>query len=95
MNRIYCLLCFLFGFFVIIITAKGQSAFFNIDIEGHELEVLKSLDFKKYKIKVICVEILDYDSFAINRKRQIISFLKKNKYDLVGKSTINYIFKRR
>ncbi len=69
--------------------------FFNIDIEGHELEVLKSLDFKKYKIKVICVEILDYDSFAINRKRQIISFLKKNKYDLVGKSTINYIFKRR
>ena len=33
MNRIYCLLCFLFGFFVIIITAKGQNAFFNKDIE--------------------------------------------------------------
>jgi len=66
--------------------------FMNIDIEGHELEVLQSLDFKKFKIKTICVEILDYDNFTINRKKKLISFLKKNKYDLVEKSTINYIF---
>ena len=67
----------------------------NIDIEGHELEVIKSLDFKKFKIKVICVEILDYNNFAINRKKQLISFLNKNNYDLVEKSTINYIFKKK
>jgi FkbM family methyltransferase len=69
--------------------------FMNIDIEGHELEVIKSLDFKKFRIKIICVEILDYDNFTINRKKQLISFLKKNKYDLVEKSTINYIFKKK
>ena len=69
--------------------------FMNIDIEGHELEVIKSLDFKKFKIKVICVEILDYNNFAINRKKQLISFLKKDNYDLVEKSTINYIFKKK
>lgn len=33
MNRTYYLLCFLFGFFAVIITAKGQNAFFNKDIE--------------------------------------------------------------
>ena len=72
-----------------------KTDFMNIDIEGHELEVLKSLDFKKFDIKVICIEILNYDNFTNNRKRKLISFLRKNKYVLVGKSTINYIFKKR
>lgn len=66
--------------------------FMNIDIEGHELEVIKSINFKKFKIKVICVEILDYNKFAKSRKKQLISYLKKNNFKLFGKSTINYIF---
>ncbi len=69
--------------------------FMNIDIEGHEMKVLKSLDYKKFKIDVICVEILDYDKFAKIRKKKIISFLKGKKYNLIGKSTINYIFKKK
>lgn len=32
--------------------------FLNIDVEGHELPVLRSLDFAKRRPKVICVEIL-------------------------------------
>ena len=68
--------------------------FLNIDIEGHELEVLQSLNFKKFKIEVICVEILDYDKSSNLRKKKLIKFLKKNKYRLVEKSTVNYIFKR-
>lgn len=72
-----------------------KTDFMNIDIEGHELEVLQSLDFKKFDIKVICIEILNYNNFTNNRKKKLISFLKKNKYVLVAKSTINYIFKKR
>ena len=66
----------------------------NIDIEGHELEVLKSLNLKKYNIKVICVEILNYNKFTKSRKSKLLNFFKKNKYKLVSKSSINYIFKR-
>tara|TARA_B100001093_G_scaffold475159_1_gene500490 strand:+ start:533 stop:1261 length:729 start_codon:yes stop_codon:yes gene_type:complete len=69
--------------------------FMNIDIEGHELEVVKSINFKKFKIKVICIEILDYDDFSATRKKKLITFLKKNKYALIGISKINYIFKRK
>ena len=69
--------------------------FMNIDIEGHELEVLESINLKKFKIKVICIEILNYDIFTNNRKKKLISFFKKNRYILVGKSTINYIFKKK
>tara|TARA_B110001452_G_scaffold137589_1_gene114361 strand:- start:48 stop:779 length:732 start_codon:yes stop_codon:yes gene_type:complete len=69
--------------------------FMNIDIEGHEIEVLKSLNFKKFKIKVICIEILSYDVFTSKRKKLLISYLKKNKYTLKAKSTVNYIFKRK
>ena len=66
----------------------------NIDIEGHELEVIKSINFKEFDIKVICVEILNYDKFSKQKKNQLISLLKKNKYSLKGKSEINYIFKK-
>ncbi len=68
--------------------------FMNIDIEGHELEVLKSLNFNKFKINVICVEILNYNKFTKLRKSKLMAFFKKNKYKLIKKSSINYIFQR-
>ena len=67
--------------------------FMNIDIEGHEIEVIKTLDFNRFKIKVICIEIINYDKFTNNRKKQLISCLKKNNYILVNKTEVNYIFK--
>ena len=67
----------------------------NIDIEGHELEALKSLNFKRFDIKVICIEILNYDNFTNVRKKKLMSFFKKNNYFLVKKSKINYIFKKK
>ena len=61
--------------------------FMNIDIEGHELEVLKTLNFNYFHIKVICIEIL-------MNKNKIFKILKKNNYKLNFKSYINYIFVR-
>ncbi|MDA9619082.1 FkbM family methyltransferase [Candidatus Pelagibacter bacterium] len=68
--------------------------YLNIDIEGHELDVLKTFNFKKFKINVICVELLSFNKISAKRKNQLISLLKKNKFKLVDKSEINYIFKR-
>jgi len=34
--------------------------FLNIDVEGAEMKVLSTLNFKKYDPKVICIEILGY-----------------------------------
>ena len=69
--------------------------FFNIDIEGHELKVLKSLDFNYFDIQVICIEIVNYKTFIKSlksNKYEIVNLLKKKKYTLKFKSEINYIF---
>ena len=69
--------------------------FLNIDIEGHELKVLQSLDLNKIKIDIICVEILNYDSISKKRTYIIIKYLKKNGYILKKKTILNYIFKKK
>ena len=69
--------------------------FMNMDIEGNEFKVLKTLDFKKVDIKVICVEIINYDFYSKNikiHKKKIFNILKKNKYYLKFKTSVNYIF---
>ena len=67
----------------------------NIDIEGHELEVLKTLNFKYFDIKVICIEIVNYYFYSRNikiNKNKIFKILRKNNYTLKFKLFVNYIF---
>ena len=66
--------------------------FMNIDIEGHEIEVLKSINFRKTNVNVICVEVLDYDK---RKKKQLLNFFKKNNYFLKKRVSINYIFQKK
>ena len=68
--------------------------FMNMDVEGHEIKILKTLNLKKFKIKYFCIEIITYDNFSKENKKQINNFFKKNKYKLKYISHINYIFKR-
>ncbi len=63
--------------------------FLNIDIEGADYETLLSLNFKKYRPKVICTEITKkLDESEINE------FLNKKEYILKwsSKSNISHIF---
>ena len=48
--------------------------FLNIDVQGYDYKVLKSLDFKIYKPKYICVE-----TQFVNKKK-IMNFLAHKKY---------------
>ena len=67
----------------------------NIDIEGNELDVLKTINFSKIDIKVICIEIVNYEFYSNsikNNKNKIFNILKKNNYTLKFKTYVNYIF---
>ena len=69
--------------------------FMNMDIEGNELEVLKTLNFKKLDIKVICIEIVNYDDYSKDikiNKEKIFKIFKKNNYKLKFNTFVNYIF---
>ena len=68
--------------------------FLNIDAEGHDYEVLRGLDLKKYSPKIICIEI----SPLIEKKNKnykntkIFKYLLKNKYKLTWKGYNSFIF---
>ena len=72
--------------------------FLNLDIEGNEINALKSLNFKKYSPKLICVEIHNYSSSAskINtlKSNPTYSFLKRKGYRKVWNNEFSFIFRR-
>ena len=67
----------------------------KIDVEGYELEVLKTVDFSYFAIKVICVEIISTSENINKRENEIFKFLKKKGYKLKFKLGINYVFVKR
>ena len=67
--------------------------FLNIDLEGLEYEVIKSIDFKKYEINLICIEILDHNKSARNKSKKIKKILKKSNFKFLKKIGVNSIYK--
>ena len=72
----------------------------KIDVEGEELNVLKSLNFKDYKPKIISVEIhnqtaMYQDNSKYFKTNKIYKFLISKKYKLVWKNRYSFIFERK
>ena len=60
---------------------------FDIDVEGLDLEVLKTNDWNKYRPKVVVVE--SDISIKQDVKSEITQYLELQNYRLIGKSNIN------
>ena len=65
--------------------------FLSIDVEGHEIEVLKGLDFNKYKPKLVVLEFIDHEikEFYYQKinnilKSQLNKFMENQNYKLVN-----------
>ncbi len=73
--------------------------FLNLDIEGNEINALKSLNFKKYSPKLICVEIHNSpfnSSKSANLKyNPVYKFLLKKGYNQVWNKEFSFIFIRK
>ena len=71
--------------------------FLNIDIEGNEINALKTLDFKIYRPKLICVEIHNFTVNRVNKgnfkDHSIYKFLKQKGYKHIWKNEFSFIFK--
>lgn len=75
--------------------------YMNVDVEGHELNILNSFDLDKYKPLVISVEFIDFKmkklEFKNNNIESVIEsdlykFLISNKYNFVNWSHADLIF---
>jgi FkbM family methyltransferase len=66
--------------------------FVSIDVEGLDLAILKSFDFKRYRPQVICVETLIYAEDGRERKlEEVIDVLRANDYLVYADTYINTI----
>ena len=67
--------------------------FLSIDIEGLDLEVLRSLNYEKFPIPVICVETCNYSENHIRPKEKLISeFMLTQGYEIYADTYLNTIF---
>lgn len=65
--------------------------FMSIDAEGVDIKILKTIDFKKHRPKLLCIEA-NKTTYEFGFKDEIINFMEKLDYLLMGDTTINYIF---
>jgi hypothetical protein len=61
--------------------------FLSIDTEGKDLDILKTIDFQKYNIEVICVE-----KWNETHNEKLHQFLSSLDYQFVNSTTSNFIF---
>jgi len=65
-------------------------SFLSIDIEGKELECLKSINFEFYCPRVICIE--EWEESIRNGHSEIREFLKNKKYKLMDRTSLSSVF---
>lgn len=73
--------------------------FLNLDIEGNELNALKSIDFKKYQPKLVCVEIHNFGMIHKNyddyyKRSPVYKFLNNRGYKILWKNEFSFIFRK-
>jgi FkbM family methyltransferase len=71
-----------------------QIDFINIDAEAHDLEVLEGIDLSLFKVKIICIEIVN-NKKNIKKEKKIRDYLNKYKYELIKKIGFNEFFELR
>jgi FkbM family methyltransferase len=65
----------------------------SIDVEGFEINVLRGLNFDKYKPQIVISEYIAENQFSNkNTSIEIIDFFKKLPYTLVYQNDLNLIF---
>lgn len=74
------------------INSDQRIDFLNIDVEGYDFKVLKSIDWAIHKPSVILIESLNLNLEEIGRS-EICQFLKSKSYRLLAKTFNTLIFK--
>ena len=64
--------------------------FLNIDLEGHDYEILQTIDLRKFNPKLICIEILE----NCLDKENIHKFMKQNNYIFIKNLGPSFFFAR-
>lgn len=74
--------------------------FLTLDVEGCDLEILKTIDWTKTTPKIICVESVPYsidtqDNFEYMRNNEMTKFILDKGYYIAAYTSINTIFMKK
>lgn len=66
----------------------------SIDVEGKDIEILKSIDLSRHRPLIIVIEMIEYSTkLTINKKNQeIMEYMSENEYEEFAFTGINSIF---
>jgi FkbM family methyltransferase len=68
----------------------GAPSLLSIDIEGLDLEILKTLDFERFRPSVVCAETLIVGT--TRTKPEIVELMQSKEYVVRGSTFVNAIF---
>ena len=79
-----------------ILASKGMEGvkidLMSVDVEGMDLEVLRSNDWKKFRPKLVICEDLEFN-FMKPQSSGVVKYLMELGYDLVAKTPYSLILK--
>ena len=68
---------------------KENFDFLNIDCEGNDYKILKTIDLKRFNPKLINIEVND------ENKKDIYNYLTLNGYEILEVKSVSHIFKKK
>ncbi len=69
---------------------RGAPSIVSIDTEGLDLEIVKSLDFERYRPPILCAETLVLNSTKMDNR--ILELMQSKNYSVRGATFVNSIF---
>lgn len=70
--------------------------FVSVDVEGLDFEIIKSLDFDKYRPSVFCIETMEFNNMKLGKKNtQVATYLEEKGYVAYADTYVNTIFVRK
>jgi hypothetical protein len=73
----------------------GHINFISLDVEGLDLEILKSIDFSLIRPELICVETIMFSlNNTINKNNDILSYMQTQGYKIYADTNLNSLFCR-
>lgn len=75
--------------------AKREISFMSIDVEGNEIEILKSNNWGRYRPKIICAEsyVSSSENKYVKERSKLEKFMESKNYKLVYSNKVNVIYK--
>ena len=73
----------------------GHINFLSIDVEGWDLQILKSIDFSILKPELICVESINFSlNNILGKNSEMISYMQTKGYTVYADTNLNTLFCR-